>query len=122
MFKERPNYKLPEKLDVPIWRYMDVARLISMLENSALYFCRADKLGDRFECSLPSAFFDKVMAEPESKRQFMQRRQADVERLKEKHQEMKRDIERAGFAANLRFAATTASDGAEGQKRNRVVH
>jgi hypothetical protein len=83
MFKERPNYTLPEKLDVPVWRYMDIARLISMLENSALYFCRADKLGDQFECSLPSAFFKEINAEPESRRQSMQWRQAELERLKQ---------------------------------------
>ena len=32
-----------------IWRYMDFAQLISLLDKEALFFCRADKLGDPFE-------------------------------------------------------------------------
>ena len=32
-----------------IWRYMDFAQLVSLLENRALFYCRADKLGDPFE-------------------------------------------------------------------------
>ena len=32
-----------------IWRYMDFAQLVSLLDKEALFFCRADKLGDPFE-------------------------------------------------------------------------
>ena len=35
--------------DSIIWRYMDFAQLISLLDKEALFFCRADKLGDPFE-------------------------------------------------------------------------
>jgi hypothetical protein len=33
----------------PIWRYMDFAKFVAMLQQGGLYFPRADKLEDRFE-------------------------------------------------------------------------
>jgi hypothetical protein len=42
---------------VYIWRYIDLAKYISLLDQSALYFCRGDKLVDRFEGSLPRPNF-----------------------------------------------------------------
>lgn len=41
--------KLPDDLDTPIWRYMDMYKFQSLLETRALYLCRADLLQDRFE-------------------------------------------------------------------------
>ena len=35
--------------DSVIWRYMNFAQLVSLLDREALFFCRADKLGDPFE-------------------------------------------------------------------------
>ena len=35
--------------DQKLWRFMDFAKFISLLEDKALYFARADKLGDPFE-------------------------------------------------------------------------
>lgn len=32
-----------------LWRYMDFAKFVALLEHSAIYFARADQLGDRFE-------------------------------------------------------------------------
>lgn len=32
-----------------LWRYMDLAKFLALLEDRALYFARADKLGDPFE-------------------------------------------------------------------------
>jgi hypothetical protein len=50
---EHPAFPRPPNLDVKIWRYLDFTKFVSMLENSGLYFCRADLLGDRFEGSFP---------------------------------------------------------------------
>lgn len=33
----------------PVWRYMDFAKFVAMLQNGGLYFPRADKLEDPFE-------------------------------------------------------------------------
>ena len=46
--------KEDEYIDIPpdevvLWRYMDFVKFVSLLEKSALFFARADKLGDPFE-------------------------------------------------------------------------
>lgn len=45
----------PPPDDAKMWRYMDFTKLISLLEECALYFCRADRLGDPFEGSVSQA-------------------------------------------------------------------
>ena len=44
-----PSCKLPENLETPVWRYMDMDKFHSLLNERALYLCRADRLQDRFE-------------------------------------------------------------------------
>ena len=44
-----PSCILPENLDTPVWRYMDLDKFQSLLNEKALYLCRADRLQDRFE-------------------------------------------------------------------------
>jgi hypothetical protein len=53
MFEEHPRFQAPDNPDVYIWRYVDLAKYISLLDQRALYFCRGDKLIDQFEGSLP---------------------------------------------------------------------
>jgi hypothetical protein len=36
-------------LSIPLWRYMDFAKFVSILDSRGLYFARANLLGDRFE-------------------------------------------------------------------------
>ncbi len=52
MYGKHPNIETPGN-SVKIWRYMDLSKLIALLEYNSLYFCRVDKLGDPFEGSLP---------------------------------------------------------------------
>lgn len=47
---------------VTLWRYMDLAKFISMLHTSTLYFARADKMEDTFEAALPKKFLDSLRA------------------------------------------------------------
>lgn len=35
--------------EASLWRYVNFAQLVSMLDRNSLFFCRADKLGDPFE-------------------------------------------------------------------------
>jgi hypothetical protein len=35
--------------DTALWRYMDFAKFVALLEQRAIYFARADRLGDPFE-------------------------------------------------------------------------
>jgi hypothetical protein len=50
-FSPHPHFQPPSNSGATIWRYMDLAKLISMLDRSALYFPRVDTLasGDPFE-------------------------------------------------------------------------
>jgi hypothetical protein len=53
MYEEHPAFEKPKNEHAEIWRYMDFTKFVSLLDNSALYFTRADKLGDLFEGSMP---------------------------------------------------------------------
>lgn len=52
-YKEDPNF-YPPPINATLWRYIDFAKLVSMLDSSSLFFVRVDKLGDPFEGTLPS--------------------------------------------------------------------
>jgi hypothetical protein len=43
-----PEFQLPQDLDAYVWRYMNLRKFHSMLADSAIYLCRADRL-ERFE-------------------------------------------------------------------------
>lgn len=51
MYQEHREFKRPENLNAKIWRFMDFAKFLSLLESSALWFSRVDKLGDPHEAS-----------------------------------------------------------------------
>lgn len=34
---------------IPLWRYLDMAKFLDLLENRTLHFSQADKFGDKFE-------------------------------------------------------------------------
>jgi hypothetical protein len=50
---EHESFRLPTNKDIPIWRYMDLAKYLSMLDRRSLFFARATLLGDPFEGSTP---------------------------------------------------------------------
>ena len=56
-YNEHPEFQTPVLPQAKIWRYMDLAKLLSLLENSALFFVRVDKLAnvDPFEGYYTSA-------------------------------------------------------------------
>jgi hypothetical protein len=56
MYKEHPViFQKPISSSAKIWRYLDFTKFVSLLDKSALFFSRADKLGDPFEGSYPKA-------------------------------------------------------------------
>jgi len=57
MHKDHSAFEKPRE-NVRIWRYMDFTKFVSLLEKKALFFPRADKLGDSFEGSFPKAYID----------------------------------------------------------------
>ena len=42
----------PRDNNIKVWRYMDVTRLVALMETRSLHFARADTLGDPYEGSL----------------------------------------------------------------------
>lgn len=55
MFAAHPVFTPPADPAIPIWRYMDLPKFVSILSKGALYFPSADRLGDPFEGSYPRA-------------------------------------------------------------------
>ena len=69
-----PCFPAPDNRNVKIWRYMDLAKFVSLMHDSALHFARADQLGDPFEGSVPlkssiEVFAKEVAANPELQKQ-----------------------------------------------------
>jgi streptogramin lyase len=73
-----PSFRAPDK-DLAIWRYVDLPRLVTMLETRAVFFARLDALRDQFEGSLPlrdgtDVGLDEITAgglDPEHTRYFL---------------------------------------------------
>jgi hypothetical protein len=61
MHEQHPVFEAPTNADIPIWRYVDLAKFMSMLEDQALHFARADLMWDTFEGSLsePTLNFER---------------------------------------------------------------
>lgn len=51
MHEQHPVFETPSNPDISIWRYMDVAEFLSMLESRALHFAQPGKMSDEFEGS-----------------------------------------------------------------------
>lgn len=55
MYREHEAFDGPSEPQSKLWRYMDFAKLMDLFESSALFFSRADMLGDPFEGSYSQA-------------------------------------------------------------------
>ncbi len=86
-----PRFVLPENQQVKLWRYMDFTKFIAMLESNALFFSRADLLGDPFEGSLSTSTLDQQEA----------LRQWNLERMTETEDEQQTE-EIASRSQNMR--------------------
>jgi len=49
MAEQHPSFVQPNDTSTPIWRYTDLSKFAWMLQRQALYFARADTLGDPYE-------------------------------------------------------------------------
>jgi hypothetical protein len=52
---DHPVFTKPDNNNASIWRYMDFTKFVALLDSSALFFSRADLLGDAFEGSYSRA-------------------------------------------------------------------
>lgn len=55
MIKEHPAFQQPDNTGLKLWRYMNLAKFIAILQSTSLYFSRSDYLGDPFEGSSSKA-------------------------------------------------------------------
>lgn len=46
-------YSIPENQDIKLWRYLNFAKFVSLLDSQSLFFSRSDLLGDPYEFSYP---------------------------------------------------------------------
>src|SRR5262249_52425574 len=60
MYHEHPHFKLSCSEDSKVWRYLDFTKYVSMLEEGALWFSRADRLGDPFDSELPNSVIARM--------------------------------------------------------------
>jgi hypothetical protein len=44
-------YEILPPAETPVWRYMSLAQLLSLLHSQALFLCRSDRFEDQFEGS-----------------------------------------------------------------------
>ena len=61
MHKRYKSAEIPSD-DLMLWRYMDFTKFVSLLDKSALFFARADKLGDPFEGYWPISAVEKNLS------------------------------------------------------------
>lgn len=50
---EENKYCIKPRSDLTIWRYMSLEKFELLLQNQALFFCRADRFSDPYEGSIP---------------------------------------------------------------------
>ena len=54
------GFPVPDDPDARVWRYLDLAKFVWLLEKKQLWFTRADKLGDSFEMTLPAGTVNEL--------------------------------------------------------------
>lgn len=54
MYQSDPNLVVPPD-DTPLWRYLDFARFLALLDSASLWFARADTFSDQYELAVPAA-------------------------------------------------------------------
>lgn len=64
-YAPHPNVELPSDLDAKIWRYCDLAKLITILDRKALFFPSSTILPDPFEGLYSRPIVDEVSSIPQ---------------------------------------------------------
>ncbi len=98
MYEPDPHFRSPSDPNVRVWRYMDFAKFVSLLDLSSLHFTRLDKLEDKYEGAFSEASFDTVVAlKPGEEGKLLE------DRLNEHHRwsmNFVRDVNRKGAFVN----------------------
>jgi hypothetical protein len=60
---DSPIFEPPDDVNVPIWRYMEFAKFVAMLEYSGVFFSRINRLGDPYEGALSTPTAQMIEAQ-----------------------------------------------------------
>ncbi|SRR5581483_433657 len=61
MYTESPIFEPPDEPNTPVWRYVSLAKFISLLERRALYFARLDHMSDAREGFVSEAALKTIL-------------------------------------------------------------
>jgi len=53
VYQSDPNLVVPPD-DTPLWRYLDFARFVALLDSASLWFARAETFSDQYELAVPT--------------------------------------------------------------------
>ena len=59
MYKNHSRLSLEYPDSTKIWRYMDFTKFVNLLYTESLFFCRVDRLEDKWEGTFPKKMIDK---------------------------------------------------------------
>ncbi len=72
MYNEHDCFEAPDDESVSIWRYMDFAKFVSLLDRNELFFAKSTKFEDPYEGLFPDATLDdaRFLAEKSGENSF----------------------------------------------------
>jgi hypothetical protein len=62
-----PLFYLPDDEDIPVSKYMDLTKFLSLICRKSIFFCRLDKLEDTYEGQYPKKTYERVLNWPVQK-------------------------------------------------------
>jgi hypothetical protein len=62
MYVAQPPFVSPPDPNIRIWRYVDFAKFVSLIDSSTLHFARLDQMEDEYEGAFSEGSFDVVKA------------------------------------------------------------
>ena len=80
MFEVHPSFELPSNMGQRVWRYMDLAQLVTILDTKSLHFTRVDKFQDRYEGVYARPTVERLRA---SEKRFAEEHPEEAKKAKE---------------------------------------
>jgi hypothetical protein len=103
VIEQHESFQPPSDPNVPLWRYMDLAKFLNLIQTGKLYFPRADLLGDPFEGSMTFATvraWEEALTNEETRsRVFPDMSADDARRMREQMARFYRDNVRESFVS-----------------------
>ena len=85
----------PRNKNIRIWRYLDVTKLVALMETQSLHFTRADRLDDPFEGSLPLG--NQIAEEKMVSRMFKDQRVNEAGKVRYTHAQLREEVRKSSL-------------------------